>query len=297
MLWSSFRPESIISQCSLTGQRQRCRRQDGDLDPHPLRSESRRWLPLALRRPVDASALRCRASVLCAHFPPGSGLPLVCTPSRPWRTCRSGLPAGKSQQLSDPFGGSLRYFGLSVMGSPWGPKTWCAHFLAHRPFGWGPGTFAFVNWSPENGRSRRGVHTRRPSVHVHTRSGPDHGDELPRFCSSGRGCRGRESGLGTQLGSPATLRVCTLGCLWCAHSVLAVFGTLAWTFAFFRLSSLSDASRMPDQGDLAVAVGDNTRRLVFYPSDELAALLAEFSGRFGISRSVLVRRAVRSPVQ
>ena len=50
---------------------------------------------------------------------------------------------------------------------------------------------------------------------------------------------------------------------------------------------------MPDQGGLAVAVGDNTRRLVFYPSDELAALLAEFSGRFGISRSVLVRRAVR----
>ena len=50
---------------------------------------------------------------------------------------------------------------------------------------------------------------------------------------------------------------------------------------------------MPDQGGLAVAVGDNTRRVVFYPSDELAALLAEFSGRFGISRSVLVRRAVR----
>ena len=50
------------------GQRQRCRRQDGDLDPHPLRSQSRRWLLLALRRPVDASALRCRASVLCAHF-------------------------------------------------------------------------------------------------------------------------------------------------------------------------------------------------------------------------------------
>ena len=110
------------------GQRQHCRRQDGDLDPHPLRSQSRRWLPLALRRPVDTSALRCRASVLCAHFLPGSGLPLVCTPSRPWRTCRSGLPAGKNQQLSDPFGGSLRYFGLSVMGSPWGPETWCAHF-------------------------------------------------------------------------------------------------------------------------------------------------------------------------
>ena len=42
-----------------------------------------------------------------------------------------------------------------------------------------------------------------------------------------------------------------------------------------------------------MVVGNNIRRLVFYPSDELAALLAEFSGRFGISRSVLVRRAVR----
>ena len=141
-------------------------------------------------------------------------------------------------------------------------------------------------------RSRRGcAHSASRCARAH-QIGVRSWDELPRFCSSGRGCRGRESGLGTQLGVPTTLRVCTLGCLWCAHSVLAVFGTLAWTFAF-RLSSLSDASRLPDQGGLAVAVGDNTRRLVFYPPDELAALLAEFSGRFGISRSVLVRRAVR----
>ena len=47
---------------------------------------------------------------------------------------------------------------------------------------------------------------------------------------------------------------------------------------------------MPDQG---VSRWRSGTTLGFYPSDELAALLAEFSGRFGISRSVLVRRAVR----
>ena len=77
-------------------------------------------------------------------FRPDRAFRLVCTPSRPWRTCRSGLPAGKNQQLSDPFGGSLRYFGLSVMGSPGGPEPWCAHLP--RPSAIWPGSPHFRLW-------------------------------------------------------------------------------------------------------------------------------------------------------
>ena len=66
----------------------------------------------------------CLVCTLSARIGPSVGVhtfpSLAYMPFRPSRR--------ENQQLSDPFGGSLRYFGLPVMGSPWGPKTWCAHF-------------------------------------------------------------------------------------------------------------------------------------------------------------------------
>ena len=220
----------------------------------------------ASRRHVDLPGVHTfrpeRAFRWCAHLPvPG----VHAVPA---------FPQGKINNLATLLGGRSAILVLLSWGPRGDPKRGVHTFLAHGPFGRGPRTFALANWSPENALASWCA---RSGDQVCTCT-PDRGQIMGRIAALllvGAWLPGPREWFGDPIGVPATLRVCTLGCLWCARSVLALFGTLAWTFAFFRLilpvGHFADAG----SGGLAVAVGDNTRRLVFYPSDELAALLAE----------------------
>ena len=163
----------------------------------------------ASRRHVDLPGVHTfcpdRAFRWCAHLPvPG----VHAVPA---------FPQGKINNLATLLGGRSAILVFLSWGPRGDPKRGVHTFLAHGPFGWGPGTFALANWSPENALASWCAHSASRCARAH-QTGVRPWDELPRFCSSGRGCRGRESGLGTQLGlhDPPSVHtrlsmVCTLG--------------------------------------------------------------------------------------
>ena len=181
----------------------------------------------ASRRHVDLPGVHTfrpdRAFRWCAHLPvPG----VHAVPA---------FPQGKINNLATLLGGRSAILVFLSWGPRGDPKRGVHTFLAHRPFGWGPGTFALANWSPENALASWCAHSASRCARAH-QIGVRSWDELPRFCSSGRGCRGRESDLGTQLGSPRPSE--------CAHSGVYGVHTRFWPFsALWR--GLSPSSGYP----------------------------------------------------